>query len=138
MTQGSAGVLDTNAVILLGRLDDRDLPNPPYITAVTLGELSVGPLATDDPQERALRQVRLQEAESTFGALPFDAEAARAYGRVASDLWRSGRRVQARAFDALIAATAISRGLPVYTCSPRDFAGIDELEVVAIPHPDTA
>jgi predicted nucleic acid-binding protein len=31
----------------------------------------------------------------------------------------------------MIAATAIANGLPVYTCNPADFAGIDDL-VVAI------
>jgi tRNA(fMet)-specific endonuclease VapC len=37
----------------------------------------------------------------------------------------------------MIAAIAVANGLPVYTCNPADFAGIDGLEVVAIPHPDT-
>ncbi|MEP6462845.1 MAG: hypothetical protein ABJC62_05385 [Frankiaceae bacterium] len=40
-----------------------------------------------------------------------------------------------RAFDALIAATAIASELPVYTCNAQDFSGIDELTVVAVPHP---
>ncbi|WP_375424247.1 type II toxin-antitoxin system VapC family toxin [uncultured Friedmanniella sp.] len=130
------GILDTNAVILLDELDAACLPEEPVITAITLAELSVGPLATDDPVERAARQVRLQETENSFDALPFDAAVARTYGRVAADLRRSGRRVQARAFDALIAATAIAHDLPLYTCNPRDFSGIDGLDVVAVPHPD--
>jgi predicted nucleic acid-binding protein len=71
-----------------------------------------------------------------FEPLPFDATAARAYGRVAASLRRSGRKATARAFDALIAATALANGLDVYTCNPRDFEGIDGLNVVAIPHPD--
>jgi tRNA(fMet)-specific endonuclease VapC len=36
----------------------------------------------------------------------------------------------------MIAAIALANGLAVYTCNPADFAGIDGLEVVAIPHPD--
>lgn len=107
------------------------------ITAVTLAELSVGPLVTDDEAERAARQARLQETEAAFEPLPFDAAAARAYGRVAASLRRAGRKTTARAFDALIAATAVANDLTLYTCNPRDFDGIDELTVVTIPHPDT-
>jgi tRNA(fMet)-specific endonuclease VapC len=132
------GVLDTNALILLAGLRADQLPEEPLITAVTLAELSVGPLVTDDPAERALRQARLQEVEATFEPLPFDAAAARAFGRVAASLRSSGRKTGARAFDALIAATAIANGLPVYTANPRDFAGIDGLTVVTVPHPDAS
>ena len=32
----------------------------------------------------------------------------------------------------MIAATAIANGLPIHTFNPEDFAGIDELDVVAI------
>jgi tRNA(fMet)-specific endonuclease VapC len=38
-------------------------------------------------------------------------------------------------YDALIAATAIASALPLYTCNPADFAGVNELDVVAVPHP---
>jgi hypothetical protein len=132
-----AGILDTNTVILLERLDPGDLPTDPVITAITLAELSVGPLVTDDDHERAARQARLQEVESVFEPLPFDAAAARAFGGVAAALRRSGRKPSARAFDALIAATAIANQLPLYTCNPRDYAGIDDLHLLQIPHPDT-
>lgn len=108
------------------------------ITAVTLAELSLGPLVTDDPGERALRQARLQEVEANFDPLPFDASAARAFGRVAASLRSSGRKTGARAFDALIAATAVANDLPVYTANPRDFDGIDGLTVVSVPHPGAA
>lgn len=137
--QRQRGVLDTSTVILLKRLDDpAALPAEPFITAVTLAELSVGPLAARSEEERATRQVVLQEAEADFEPIPFDAAAARAFGRVAASLRRSGRTTAARTYDALIAATALANGLPVFTCNPRDFAGIDGLEVVAIPHPDIA
>jgi predicted nucleic acid-binding protein len=36
----------------------------------------------------------------------------------------------------MIAAIAIANELPLYTCNPDDFVGIDGLEVVAIAHPD--
>ena len=133
--QGSArGVLDTSTVLLLGRLDDASaLPEEPLITAVTLAELAVGPLVTDDAAERARRQAHLQQAEADFVPLPFDASAARAFGGVAASLRRSGRKAAARAYDAMVAATALANGLPVYTCNPDDFSGIDRLEVVPVP-----
>ncbi len=131
------GILDTNAVILLPRFEDPTaLPRSPQITTVTLAELSVGPLVASDDAERARRQSHLQQAETDFEPIPFDAAAARAFGRVAAGLRREGRKPAARAYDALIAAVAVSRDLPVYTVNPRDFVGISELEVVAIPHPD--
>jgi predicted nucleic acid-binding protein len=127
------GVLDTSVVILLDQLEqDSDLPEQPLITAVTLAELSVGPLVTDDESERASRQARLQLAEASFDPLPFDAAAARALGRVAAELRSAGRKGKARSFDAMIAATAMARGLPLYTANAQDLAGIHGLEVVSI------
>jgi tRNA(fMet)-specific endonuclease VapC len=43
-----------------------------------------------------------------------------------------------RAYDAMIAAIALSNGLPLYTCNPDDFTGIDGLEVVPVALPDHA
>jgi tRNA(fMet)-specific endonuclease VapC len=130
------GVLDTSTVILLSRIEDSEiLPLEPVITTVTLAELSVGPLVATDDTERAARQAHLQQAESDFTPLPFDAPAARAFGRVAAALRRGGRKSAARAYDAMIAAIALANDLPVYTANPSDFSGIDGLEVVAIEIP---
>jgi len=132
----AAGILDTNALILLERLDPADLPAEPVITAITLAELSVGPLVATDDQERATRQRRLQEVESIFEQLALDASAARTFGRVAASLRRSGRKPAARAFDALTAAIAMANQLPLYTCSPCDYDGIEGLDVVGLTAPD--
>jgi len=94
------------------------------ITAVTLAELSVGPLVARSDDERAARQAHLQQAEADFEPLPFDAAAARAFGRVAASLRGAGRKTSARAYDAMIAATAMANDLAVYTCNPGDFEGI--------------
>lgn len=123
------GLLDTNVVIGLGRLDPSVLPDEPVISAVTLAELSAGPLVADDDDVRAARQAHLQLAESSFEPLAVDAEVARAFGRVAADLRRAGRTRTARAFDALIAATAIAHGIPLYTANEADFRGIRGLDV---------
>jgi tRNA(fMet)-specific endonuclease VapC len=130
------GILDTSTVILLQRLEDvTALPAEPLITAVTLGELAVGPLVVQDESERAARQAHLQQAEAAFEPLPFDAAAARAFGGVSASLRRSGRKAKARTFDAMIAAIALANDLPVYTCNPDDFSGIDGLQVIAVPVP---
>lgn len=123
------GILDTSAVIDLGQLDPAALPHEPLITAITLAELSVGPLLASTEQQRAARLAHLQQAEADFEPLPFDAPAARAFGRVVSELRASGRKPAARAYDALIAATALAHGLPLYTANPDDFAGISDLDV---------
>ena len=108
------------------------------ISAITLAELSVGPLVATDEVERAARLAHLQQADADFDPLPFDVDAARAFGQVAASLRRSGRKASARAYDAMIAAVAIANGLPLFTCNPADFAGIDGLAVVPIAHPDQA
>ena len=135
MTTHPVGLIDTNIVVLLGRLQAQELPDQPVISTLTLAELSVGPLVTDDATERAARQARLQETEVAFDPLPFDAASARAFGRVAASLRRHGRHVRPRALDVLIASVAVANDLPLYTCNPDDFAGIADLTLVAVPHP---
>lgn len=137
MIAGELGLLDTSTLILLPRLRDPSLlPERPLISAITLAELSVGPLVATSETERAARLAHLQQAETDFDPLPFDADAARAFGRVAASLRRSGRKATARAYDAMIAAIAIANELPLYTCNPDDFASIDGLTVIAVAHPD--
>lgn len=136
MTTHPVGLIDTGIVVLLGRLRFQDLPGEPLISAITLAELSVGPLVTDDPTERAARQARPQETEAAFDPLPFDAASARSFGRLAASLRRSGRQVRPRALDALIAAVAVANELPLYTGNPGDFTGIEDLTLVAVPHPE--
>jgi predicted nucleic acid-binding protein len=130
------GVLDTSVVIQLPRLvESDDLPDEALITAITLAELSVGPLVATSDTDRAARQAHLQQAEADFDPLPFDARAARVFGRVAASLRRHGRKPAARSYDAMIASIAIAHDLPLYTCNPRDFDGIDGLEIVAVETP---
>lgn len=133
------GVLDTSTVILLSRITDpAALPVEPLITAVTLAELTVGPLVAATDGERAARQAHVQQAEADFDPLPFDAAAARTFGRVAASMRRAGRKPAARAYDAMIAATALSQQLPVYTCNPEDFVKVDDLIVVPVAVPPSA
>lgn len=130
------GVLDTSTLILLQGITDPDtLPAEPLITAITLAELAVGPLVAQSAREQTARQAHLQQAEADFVPLPFDAAAARAFGRVSASLRQAGRKAAARAYDAMIAATALANNLPVYTCNPDDFSGIEGLDVIAVSVP---
>jgi len=124
------GLLDTNVIVHLPRIDARELPVESAICSVTLAELSAGPLATDDPLERAARMGRLQRVEAAFNPLPFDAEAARQYGSVYAAVRAAGRTPRRRFADLLIACVAVSHALPLYTVNPKDYAGLEDLLVL--------
>lgn len=124
------GLVDTNIVIQMHRLDPAGLPDEMVISAITLAELSVGPHTADDPAERARRTNILQHVEAVFEPLPFDAEAARALGLVSA----AGRKPRSRIADLMIAAVAQVHALPLYTTNVDDFAGLEGLvTVVAVP-----
>lgn len=130
------GLIDTSVVIDIERVAPDALPSEMAIAAVTLAELAAGPHAAGDPTERARRQERLQRAEATFDAIPFDAAAARAYGRVYAEIASGGRKARGkRALDLLIAATALAAELPLYTRNPSDFDGLRTLIEVSTVRP---
>jgi predicted nucleic acid-binding protein len=128
-----AAVVDTNIIAALKLYDPSELPDTILITAITLGELSYGPHATDDPVERAGRVAVLQHVEATFDPLPYDQGAARLYGQICAAVRIAGREPRKRAADLMIAATAASNQLPLYTANPDDFKGVERLvDVLAI------
>jgi predicted nucleic acid-binding protein len=129
------GIIDTSVVIDLERISPEELPAEVAVSAVTVAELAAGPHATSDPAERARRQDRLQRTEATFEPLPVDVATARAYGRIYAAVVTTGRKARGRrALDLLVAATALAADLPLYTCNPDDFVGLEGLlEVVAVP-----
>jgi predicted nucleic acid-binding protein len=104
------------------------------ISAITLAELAAGPHATLDPEQKAIRQMKLQSVESSIETLPFDSAAARAFGRLYAQAVSSGRKTRGRrTADLLIAATALSVVLPLYTRNPVDFAGLENLvEIITV------
>ncbi|MCY4453569.1 MAG: hypothetical protein OXC01_16635 [Immundisolibacterales bacterium] len=67
---------------------------------------------------------------ATWEPLPFDAEAARAQGRVFADTRAAGRTSRTRLADLLIAAKAAARGLPLNTRNPGDLLGLDGIDQV--------
>jgi predicted nucleic acid-binding protein len=135
------GLLDTNIMILRSRIAPEALPDEVAISTVTLAELSAGPheVRPDTEQdvyfeaaERARRLDVLQRADHEFDPIPFDADAA----RVTAAGIAAGRK-PAAAVDLMIAATAITAELPLYTTNPGDFAGLDHLDtVIPVPRPE--
>lgn len=140
------GLIDTNIVILRRWVDVAELPDEMAISAITLAELSAGPHEVrrndeqsqyDEHAERARRLDVLQRAEHEFDPIPFDVETARVYGRVCAAVVGAGRKPRRRIADLMIAATAISEELPLYTTNPDDFTGLDDLlTVVPVTRPD--
>ncbi|MFI5066708.1 MAG: type II toxin-antitoxin system VapC family toxin [Streptosporangiales bacterium] len=139
------GLLDTNILILRRWIEPDQLPDEMAISAVTLAELSAGPHQVrrndeqnlyDEHEERARRTETLQRAESEFDAVPFDAEAARTYGRVAAAVIAAGRKPRRRTADLMIAASAIAEDLPLFTTNPDDYAGLEKLvRVIPVTRP---
>ena len=106
MSADPDGILETSTLILLARLTAvAQLPARPTITAIRLAELTVGALVAKTDLERAARLAHVQQAESDFRPLPFDA------------------------------ASAIANGLPLYTVNPSDVVDIDDLVVHTVQHP---
>lgn len=121
------GLLDTNIMIMRRWVDPAELPDEMAISAITLAELSAGPHevrrneeqgAYDEYAERARLLDVLQRAENEFDPLPFDAEAARVYGRICAAVVRAGRRPRRRVADLMIAAIAVAEDLPPFTTRP--------------------
>jgi predicted nucleic acid-binding protein len=139
------GLLDTNIMILRKWINPQELPPEVAITAITLAELSAGPHQVrsnaeqddyDEHAERARRTDILQRAENEFDPIPFDAEAARIYGRVCAAVISVGRTPRRRIADLMIASIAVAEDLPLFTTNPDDFKGLDDLlTVVPVTRP---
>ncbi|MGH9001319.1 MAG: type II toxin-antitoxin system VapC family toxin [Acidimicrobiia bacterium] len=125
MSDPSRGLLDTSVLIDHPSIDPANLPDESAVSAITFAELAAGPHTTTDAAERSRRQDRVHWATATFEPIPFDGDAARAYGRIVSAVRASGRKERSRVADLLIAATASSQGLALYTRNPDDFSPLD-------------
>lgn len=130
MAEPTRGLLDTSVVVDHDLVDPALLPDESAIAAVTLAELAAGPHAARDEDERARRQDRLQWAAATWDPVPFDAAAARTYGRIFAAARTAGRSSRTRLADLLIASTAAANGLALYTRNPADFVGLDDIVTV--------
>lgn len=109
-----SALLDTS--VLIGP-PIADPPEEAAISVITIAELRLGVLTAVGAEERAARLERLVAVESAYSPLPMDDEVAGSYAAIVASEREQGRRP--RAMDALIAATALSRGLALYTRDER-------------------
>ncbi|MCU1641861.1 MAG: PilT-like protein [Nocardia sp.] len=131
------GLVDTNVLILVEHLNPDELPSEMVISSITMAELAAGPHYTDQPDERARRIERVQNAEALFEPLPFDTRAARRYGHIVASVLAAGRSPKPRRVDLMIAAIASVHSLPLFTVNPDDFRGLEGLvSLVKVTHPD--
>lgn len=126
-------LVDTSVLIALGSLDLGEFADgTPLISAITIGELAFG-LGMGDVEQQAARAELFRDALAHYEVLPFDVEEAKLYGALAGLVRVSGRNPRPRRLDLQIAATAAAARLPLLTCNPTDFAGLDRLvDVVAV------
>lgn len=124
-------VVDTSVLIgaEAGRIRPSDLPEQAFVSSVSLAELHLGVLAADDAEVRRTRLETLAFAERTFESLPVDDDVARAFARLVDRARRAGKRPPI--LDTMIAATAFSHGLPLYT-QDADFHDFADLDVIRI------
>lgn len=105
----------------------RDLANEPmYISIVTYMEVYQGSLRADD-SERALADLRAFVEDVPI--LPFSEDVAERCARLREDFLGQGKRPNRRAFDLLIAATALENNLTVVTRNIRDYSDIPDLKL---------
>src|SRR5260370_23646969 len=93
------------------------------MSAISVAELSFGVRRRNS----ARNQVVLDRFMSLFVVVPFDAEAAVAYGEVRAGLERDGTPIGPH--DMLIAAHAIALGVPLATNNLREFRRVPGLKV---------
>ncbi len=95
------------------------------ITFVTVGEFFNGAYKANWGQRRF---ERLEGWLRNVVVLPYDADAARAWGRLVAEMEKRGRAISAN--DGWIAACCLSRGLPLMTLNRRHFQEIPGLTLV--------
>lgn len=126
--RATRAIIDTSVLIDVERIDRASAPEEVAFSAIAVAELAAAPQASSDPAERARRQDRLQRAEATFEAVSVGTNAVRAFGRIYAAVASGGRRARGRrAFDLLIAATALAEDVPLHTRNPRGFKDLTEL-----------
>ena len=110
-----AGLLDTSVFIAreaarpLGRLPERVA-----VSVITLGELELGVLMTDDPARRVRRGDTLDLARRAQ-PVPVSESVMSKWAQLVRSCRDAGIHRTVKLADALIAATAVDLGLPVVT-----------------------
>jgi predicted nucleic acid-binding protein len=124
------GILDTS--VFVAQESGRPVEAPPQdaaISVATLAELHLGVLVAERDEIRARRLNTLTKVERTFDALPVDEEVARTFASIVAEARHLEHRP--KVMDTLIAATAVTLGVPVYT-QDADFQRIPRVDVVLV------
>jgi len=128
-----SGLLDTCVLIDYLSIPAGQLPIESMVSAISLAELSVGIQYATDPVQRSLRVNRLLMVQANMTALPFTEDAAQVFGHLNALVLAAGRNPRPRRMDLLIAATAVTAGVPLYTRNVDDFKGLEsQLTVVPV------
>ena len=105
-----------------------DLPDDGLISVITVAELRIGVLVARDPTIRAQRMRTLTRLEA-LEPLPVDDDVAREFAEIVAEARRD--RLRPKILDALIAATARSLDVAVYT-QDADFDRMPGVRVVRV------
>ena len=98
-----------------------------FVSAITLGELAFGAELVRSAVKRERGRQFIQTVSDILPSLSADADVARVFGLVASDLGRRGATIGAH--DTWIAATALRHNLTVVTANVRHFEYVDGLAI---------
>lgn len=115
MTPPTVGLVDTS--VFIAREDGRplgELPERVAVSVVTIGELQLGVIATEDDDLRARRADTLALARAA-DPIPISEAVMGSWARLVADCRAAGIHRAVKLTDLLIAATAVEHGLPVVT-----------------------
>jgi predicted nucleic acid-binding protein len=130
MAPNRRGLLDTS--VFIAREAGRplgELPETAAVSVVTLAELYLGVLMARGGGVRTRRLGTLTAVQNTFEPIPIDSEVARAFAELVAEARRHGKRP--KIMDTLIAATAQTHDLPIYT-QDEDFESFPRVRVERI------
>lgn len=125
-------LLDTNICIYIIKNKPKKVfekfkkldPSQLCISSITMAELEFGVFKSSFPQKN---QIALTKFLSPITILPFDDNAAFAYGALRASLEQKGKVIGA--MDLLIAAHAISEGITLVTNNEKEFNRIKTLQI---------
>lgn len=128
LAEAALGLLDTSVVIELGQTRALvPLPVESMVSAITLAELAYGIPVAADPLEATRRAQVYARVKVWIAPVPFDAAAADKYGELVGLARKAGRSPRSRRIDLMIAATAASLGVPLFTRDLAAFGGLESL-----------
>jgi len=126
-------LIDTNICIYI--INNRVEGSSHWIRSAGIENVCISSISIAELEYGISKSVKFEETQnalykflSGFNILDFDLNAAQAYGKIRSDLQKSGTPIGS--MDMLIAATAISRKMTLVSNNEKEFNRISNLETV--------